>query len=195
MLDASVILVSTRRGADRAEVRRDRQGEFWLCTWPAERPERVAAMQLPRLHPGRIGGDGWWAFGGQLPDGAVSAEVRDISGGWHQATAANNAWVAFRPAKQPDGAATPPLRCLDATGALVSRAASYASVPTQALDPALARLLAQGSAELGGTCPVCGQDDWRTTLPRREYGQVIFCGACGHSDRSSYGFISWTPKA
>jgi hypothetical protein len=186
VLASTPILVSAARGDDRAGVRRDDEGHLWIATWTLDRQDRVAGTRLEGLDPARIGGPGWWAIGGRLPDAARSVEARDEAGAWRAAEVARGAWVVFV-----DGGPEsdmPPLRLRDAGGHVVSRTPAGRLATARRLEPHELRLLAMGPSQLGGDCPSCGADDWRAAPAGSGDGERIFCAVCGHDDGATRAF-------
>lgn len=186
MLAGTPILVSAARGDHRAGVRRDEEGQLWIAHWTVERPDRVAGTRLEGLDPARIGGPGWWAVGGRLPDSARSVQACDEAGAWLSAELAGGAWVVFV-----DGGPQtdmPPLRLRDAIGRVVSRTPAGRLETARRLEPRELRLLAMGPTAIGGPCPVCETDDWRAAPAAGGSGQRVFCAVCGHDDGANHAF-------
>jgi hypothetical protein len=114
------------------------------------------------------------------------AEALGGDDAWHLAEAANGAWVLFVPYDQ-DAPGLPAVRFSDTTGAMVPRM-NVGAGESRRLGPHEARLLAMSPSGLGGTCPVCGAEDWRAKPAERGSGEIVFCARCGHTDGASVGF-------
>jgi hypothetical protein len=180
VLAGTPILVSAAHGDRLAGVRRDAEkGHLWLAHWTSDRPDRVAGTRLEGREPARIGLPGAWIVGARLPAGVASIDARGASGAWHEATLGDGAWVVVVDGPE-DARAMPPIRMLDAAGALVSRAEPGWLEAARRLSAQETALLARGPHELGGPCPVCWSYDWRAA-PQRS-GERIFCARCGHNE-------------
>lgn len=186
MLKDAAILVGAEHGDQCAGVRRDADGGLWISHWTADRPERVAGTLLEAMRPAAIRGPEWAALGGRLPESASMAEALGGDDAWHLAEAANGAWVLFVPYDQ-DAPGLPAVRFSDTTGAMVPRM-NVGAGESRRLGPHEARLLAMSPSGLGGTCPVCGAEDWRAKPAERGSGEIVFCARCGHTDGASVGF-------
>jgi len=198
MLEHAHVLVEVERDAHRAGVRMDAQGDLWLAHWHAARPGRVAGARLDGPRPARIDGrdegrPDWAALGGRLPPGAAAADVRDDAGAWCRAAAGHGAWVVFV-ARSTRTAGLPPVRFVDAAGALTPARPRERLLAGAPLDGERRRLLAHAGTTGGGPCPVCGGDDWRTEpFEPPSSGLRIFCAACGFDDGAARAF--WAPAA
>jgi hypothetical protein len=186
VLAGTPILVSAAHGDHLAGVRRDaEEGHLWLAHWTTERPDRVAGTRLDGREPARIGLPGAWIVGARLRDGVASVDVRGESRTWHAATLGEGAWVVVVDGGA-DAIGIPPIRMLDAAGALVSRADPAWLEAARELTAQEAELLAKGPHELGGPCPVCWSYDWRAAPAGS--GERIFCARCGHNDGTATVF-------
>lgn len=186
MLKDAAILVGAEHGDHCAGVRRDGEGGLWISHWTADKPERVAGTLLEGMRPAAIRGPDWAALGGRLPQSASMAEALGEDDAWHLAKAANDAWVLFVPYDQ-DAPGLPPVRFSDTTGAMVPRM-NVGAWESRQLEPHEARLLAMSASGLGGTCPVCGTEEWRAKRAESGSGENVFCARCGHTDGGSLGF-------
>lgn len=188
MLKDAAILVRAEHDDQRAGVRRDADGGLWISYWIADKPERVAGTLLEEMRPAAIRGPERAAFGGRLPESASMAEALGEDDAWHLAEAANGAWVLFVPYGQ-HTLGLPAVRFSDSTGALVPRM-DVAAGESRRLEAHEARLLAMSTSGLGGTCPVCGAEDWRARRAEGGSGEVVFCSECGHTDGGSGTFYA-----
>jgi hypothetical protein len=193
VLAGTPIVVSAARGDERAGVRRDGDGHLWIAHWTADRPDRVAGTRLEGLRPAQISGPCRSAVGARLPAMTRAVRVRDDDGTWHAAEVAPGAWVAF---VERDGNAggLPPVRLLDADGALVSRAEPGWIASSRPLERHERAALAAGSSGVGGACPACGADDWRASPSDGGTGEHVFCAVCGHADGGVTAFFAATRR-
>jgi hypothetical protein len=179
VLAGTPILVSAAHGDHLAGVRRDaEEGQLWVAHWTSDRPDRVAGTRLEGREPARIGLPGAWIVGARLPDGVATVDVRGEDGTWRAATLGDGAWVVIVDGGA-DAAGIPPIRMLDAAGALVSRADPAWLETARRLTAHETELLASGPHVLGGPCPVCWTFDWRAAPAGS--GERIFCARCGHN--------------
>ena len=191
MLAGTPILVSAAHGDHFAGVRRDaEEGHLWLAHWTADRPDNVAGTRLEGREPARIGMPGAWIIGARLPEGVAKVDVRGASGTWYAAALREGAWVVVVDGGE-QAIGIPPIRMLDAAGALVSRAEPGWLEAARKLSAQETELLAQGPHELGGPCPVCWSYDWRAAPAGS--GERTFCARCGHNDGATTAFFAPGP--
>jgi hypothetical protein len=152
VLAGTPILVSAAHGDHLAGVRRDaEEGHLWLAHWTTDRPDRVAGTRLAGREPARIGLPGAWIVGARLPDGVARVHVRGESRTWHTATLGEGAWIVVVDGGA-DAVGIPPIRMLDAAGALVSRA-DPAWLEAARAHRAGGRAAGQGPARARGPVP------------------------------------------
>jgi hypothetical protein len=167
-----------------AGVLRDRFGNTCLGAWPPGADERPLTV-LDGGIPATIGGPTWTALGGLLPQGAVSVEIRDAEGKWHQGAAAPTAWAGVIPGDVgPPPAELPPIRFRDGHGEIISRLRTT-DCPRPIAPSDLARLRRAGFDE---RCPVCSQDSWGLLRPSAGMGDRVTCSRCGYTDGALRGF-------
>jgi hypothetical protein len=199
VLAGTPIIVSAALGDERAGVRRDGDGRLWIAHWTADRADRVAGTRLEGLQPAQITGPRTSAVGARLPATGRAVQVRDDDGTWHPAQVAPGAWVAFVE-RDGDAAGLPPVRLLDADGALVSRAEPGWIASSRALDRHERAALAAGPSGVGDACPACGADDWHAAPAHTDRshaspsgggtGEHVFCAVCGHNDGAVTAFFA-----
>jgi hypothetical protein len=195
MLENARLLVAIVWGEERAGVRRTDDGHCWISHWRAANPHRVAGTRLRGRQPGQILVEDQSATGGVLIARASAVEVLGVDERWRNATIGDGAWVAVvphGPPCSPQRLGLPPVRFVDRSGAIVSRAASHPQKGRRRLDRVASDRLAGEHSWVGGVCPACGTNDWDSVPapPERGTGDIVFCAACGQTDgahRSFYG--------
>jgi hypothetical protein len=173
--DGCVILVRLQHADGVAAVVRKRR-KLWLTG----DLDRGGGTGLTDYGPAVEGIGDRTVQGGELPPGAVAAEVVDDAGVRHDAAVANGAWVVVL--DQAVRGEDPVVRFADTNGKTIARPLP-AKWPRSPVDDA------------PEPCPACGASEWDEVRPRDdsrgsrstdggwEPTPIVVCRACGHEER------------
>jgi hypothetical protein len=181
-------------GTTTAVLVRRANDSVWLDAWEAEgRPKElgralVTDYPLAALHLSRCR-----VLAGELPKGAVRAEVRDRAD-WTEGAVAQGRWllIAAVDTRDPLNALAPPVfRFVDDCGVIVARPWPAVYTRPQPVSPDDVSRIMRGHVR----CPVCEAGDWLGASMPRDNGNRLACAACGYSNDILTTVLDTRPRA